>query len=55
MPFVSKAQNAWGHTSAGVKALGGASKVKEWESSTDYSSLPKKRTKKFTFAPKGKK
>jgi hypothetical protein len=38
--FKSKAQNAWAHTPEGTKALGGKAKVKEWESSTDYSSLP---------------
>jgi hypothetical protein len=42
MPFQSKAQNAWGHTPAGVKALGGPSKVKEWEGATDYKHLPQK-------------
>ena len=40
MPFRSKAQNAWAHTPAGEKALGGAAKVKEWEHATDYSKLP---------------
>ena len=42
MPFESKAQNAWAHTPAGTKALGGKKKVKEWESATDYSHLPEK-------------
>jgi hypothetical protein len=42
MPFKSKAQNAWAHTPAGTKALGGKAKVKEWEHSTDYSHLPYK-------------
>lgn len=45
MPFVSKKQNAWAHTPAGTKALGGKKKVKEWEQSTDYAKLPE-RTKK---------
>lgn len=45
MPFKSKAQNAWAHTPAGTKALGGAAKVKEWEGSTDYSHLPQKLAK----------
>lgn len=40
MPFESKAQNAWAHTPAGTKALGGKKKVKEWEKSTNYDSLP---------------
>jgi hypothetical protein len=42
MPFVSKKQNAWGHTPAGIKALGGADKVKEWEAATDYQNLPER-------------
>jgi hypothetical protein len=41
MPFKSSAQNAWAHTPEGTKALGGPSKVKEWEGATDYASLPK--------------
>lgn len=43
MPFLSQQQSKWGHTAAGMKALGGAAKVKEWESATDYSKLPKKK------------
>ena len=46
MPFKSKAQNAWAHTPAGTKALGGKSKVKEWEGATDYKRLPAKVSKK---------
>lgn len=41
--FKSKAQNAWAHTPAGTKALGGKKKVKEWESDTDYSNLPERK------------
>jgi hypothetical protein len=63
MPFVSKKQNAWAHTDAGMEALGGPKKVKEWESDTDYASLPERvasgaadesapRAKKFNYAPK---
>lgn len=40
--FKSKAQNAWAHTPAGTKALGGKKKVKEWEKDTDYENLPEK-------------
>ena len=54
MPFLSKKQNAWAHTPAGTEALGGESKVKEWESATDYSTLPT-RKKKFNYASKKKK
>ena len=42
MPFESKAQNAWAHTPAGTKALGGKEAVKEWQNATDYSHLPYK-------------
>ena len=34
MPFVSRAQQRWGHTAAGEKALGGPSAVAEWDSAT---------------------
>jgi len=63
VPFRSKKQNAWGHTPAGIEALGGPAKVKEWESDTNYSNLPEKvesgaadenstpKKKKFNFAP----
>ena len=41
MPVVSKAQNAWAHTPAGIKALGGKKKVKEWEvSGAAFDALP---------------
>ena len=50
MPFVSKAQNAWGHTPSGIRALGGEKKVKEWERSTDYSLLPEKKKKPGAIA-----
>jgi len=63
MPFKSKAQNAWAHTSEGEEKLGGKEAVKEWESETNYSTLPDKvsspdsgRKKKFSFAgPREKK
>ena len=34
MPFVSRAQQRWGHTAEGEKALGGKSAVAEWDSAT---------------------
>lgn len=46
MPFVSKKQNAWGHTPTGTKALGGKAAVKEWESETNYSKLPERKKRK---------
>jgi hypothetical protein len=42
VPWKSKKQQAWGHSPSGVKALGGQAKVHEWDSATDFSSLPKK-------------
>ena len=44
MPFKSKKQNSWAHTSSGTKALGGKKNVKEWESATNYKNLPTKVT-----------
>lgn len=42
MPFASISQSKWGHSKAGIKALGGPDKVREWQSATDYKSLPDK-------------
>lgn len=42
MPFVSRAQAAWGNSPAGVKALGGPAKVAEWNASTKGAKLPKR-------------
>ena len=43
MPFVSKKQQAWGHTEAGTKALGGAAKVAEWDQAgKSYKKLPER-------------
>jgi hypothetical protein len=42
MPFVSKSQQRWAYTPAGTKALGGKSKVSEWQSATNEGSLPEK-------------
>jgi hypothetical protein len=53
MPFKSKAQNAWAHTPAGTKALGGSAKVKEWEGATDYSSLPQHKAQGGVVKPGG--
>lgn len=33
-PFVSKAQQRWGNSDAGQKALGGKAKVAEWNNDT---------------------
>ena len=42
MPFVSSAQQRWGHTPEGQKALGGKKKVAEWDAATDYNNIPEK-------------
>lgn len=44
MPFVSKAQERWGNSPAGRKALG--SKLSEWNSATKGRKLPNKVKKK---------
>jgi hypothetical protein len=43
MPWQSKQQAAWGHSQAGLKALGGASKVAEWDAATPKGSLPQRK------------
>jgi len=43
MPWKSKAQQRWGHSPAGVKALGGMAAVSEWDSDTNFKSLPKRK------------
>lgn len=45
MPWKSKAQARWGHSSAGLRALGGKRAVKEWDSATPKGSLPEKKPK----------
>ena len=42
MPFKSRQQQKWGHTAAGIKALGGASKVHEWDQATKGIKIPAK-------------
>ncbi len=43
MPFLSQAQQRWGNSASGVKALGGKAKVAEWNASTP-SHLPEKKS-----------
>jgi hypothetical protein len=43
MPFVSRAQQNWGHTAAGQKALGGAAAVHEWDEATKGKAIPRKK------------
>lgn len=40
MPFKSLKQARWGHTAIGEKALGGKSKVKEWDQLSKDKDLP---------------
>lgn len=42
MPWLSRKQQAWGHTPEGEKALGGPEAVREWDSATDFSHLPER-------------
>lgn len=46
MPFKSKAQQKWGNSPAGVKALGGKKKVAEWNAATKGKKLPARVKKK---------
>ncbi len=45
MPYKSLQQEKWAHTTDGMKALGGAAKVSEWDKSSKGKNLPKKVTK----------
>lgn len=47
MPFVSQAQQRWGNSPAGRKALGKKG-VAEWNASTKGKSLPEKVTKRYS-------
>lgn len=51
MPWLSNQQRKWGHTSEGEKALGGVSKVHEWDKATKGMHLPA-RAKKKKLKPK---
>lgn len=42
MPYKSDQQRKWAHTLMGEKALGGPSKVKEWDKASKGLKLPKK-------------
>lgn len=46
MPYKSEAQRKWAHTPAGIKALGGKKKVKEWDAMSEGIKLPKRIKKK---------
>ena len=49
MPFASKAQQRYLH--AHPEKVGGESKLKEWDSATNFSKLPE-RKKKFSHGSK---
>jgi hypothetical protein len=51
MPFRSKAQERWGFSPSGRKALGGTANVKEWADSTDQDSLPERAGGKMDRKP----
>ena len=55
MPWLSKKQAAWGHSPAGVKALGGKAAVSEWDSATPKGSLPDKVPKVGTLTKAARK
>lgn len=42
MPYVSQSQRSWAHSPSGLKALGGATKVAEWDASSKGMKLPKR-------------
>jgi hypothetical protein len=44
MPFTSLAQQRWGHSPAGIKALGGPAKVAEWDAATKGKKLPERKS-----------
>ena len=46
MPYVSNQQRKWAHTQAGLKALGGAEKVAEWDKASKGMDLPEHAPKK---------
>ena len=46
IPFVSKKQQAWGNSPAGIKALGGKKNVAHWNKETGNKKLPKVAPKK---------
>ena len=42
MPYKSAAQRGWAHSPAGIKALGGQAKVREWDKASKGLHLPKR-------------
>lgn len=57
MPFKSRAQQRWGHTPTGEKALGGPAKVAEWDAASKGKKLPARADKakpQFGMAEQGR-
>jgi hypothetical protein len=46
VPFKSKAQERFAYSKEGTRALGGKSKVAEWQSVTNQNALPERVTPK---------
>jgi hypothetical protein len=42
VPYKSKAEERWAHTSTGEQALGGPEKVKEWDQASKGEMLPER-------------
>ena len=49
MPYKSDAQRRWAHTRAGTKALGGTSKVAEWDAASKGHDLPERKSKSISL------
>ena len=45
MPYTSDAQRRWAHTKTGTEALGGPSKVAEWDKASKGKNLPERAPK----------
>lgn len=54
MPYKSSQQQRWAHTQAGLKALGGASKVAEWDAESKGMKLPERAKRKHILKGKTK-
>ena len=52
MPWLSQAHRRWGHSPAGVKALGKA-KIAEYDAATEGKRLPEKAKKRGKKRGKG--
>ena len=55
MPYISNSQRKWAHTESGMKALGGASKVAEWDAASKGMKLPEHKKSGVKVGAKHKK